>query len=164
MYNEDLGQKTNKGGLKHKKVRGKEVTIYPNLDDRTRCPVNIFYKYHCQLPLKCKCPALYLHLKKVYDKDRTWYQDYPIGVNKLRNTVKDMMKEAGLSGHFTNHSLCSTAATRLYQGRVEEQVICEITGHRSLAVCSYKCTHDSQKSATSSILQNNPLKRQCRDY
>ena len=61
--------------------------------------------------------------------------DSPIGVNKLRNFVKDVTKEAGIDGYFSNHSLHSTAATRLYQGGVEEQLITEITGHRSLAVC-----------------------------
>ncbi len=158
VYSEDLGLKTNKGGLQHKKVKCKEVTIFPNLENHARCPVNIFYKYYCKLPLKCTCGALYLHPRKIFT-DGAWYQDSPVGINKLRNAMKDLAKDAGLAGNFTNHSLHSTAVTHLYQGGIEEQVICELTGYHSLSVRSYKCTHDSQKSAASDVLQNNPAKK-----
>ncbi len=109
----------NKGGLKHKKIKCKEVTIFPNLENHECCPVNIFYKYHCKLLLRCQYSALYLHPRKVYT-DGAWFQDSPVGINKLRNAVKDLTKEAGLAGNFTNHSLRSMAAMSLYQGGVEE--------------------------------------------
>ena len=75
-----------------------------------------------------------------------------MGVNKLQSVVKDMCKSAGLEGFYTNHSLRSTAATRMYHGNVSEQVIQEITGHRSLAVRGYKCTCDEQKKEASSCI------------
>ncbi len=158
IYTEDLALKMNKGGLKLKKIKCKEVTIFPNLENHEHCPVNIFYKYHCKLLLRCQCSALYLCPRKVYT-DGAWFQDSPVGINKLRNAVKDLTKEAGLTGNFTNHSLRSMAAMCLYQGGVEEQVICKLTGHRSLSVRSYKRTHESQKFAASQILQNNPAKK-----
>ena len=40
-YREDIGLKTNKGGLKHKKVSPKFVTVY-QIADKNRCPVHIF--------------------------------------------------------------------------------------------------------------------------
>ncbi len=95
--------------------------------------------------------------------DSAWYLDAPIGVNKLHNFVKDITKEAGIDGFFSNHSLRSTVATSMYQGGVEEQVITEITGHRSLAVCGYKKTHYSQKRKASEILQSQPSKCGCSD-
>ena len=49
-----------------------------------------------------------------------------------------MCKNAGLPRHYTDHSLWSTAATKMYQHDLDEQLIMEITGHRSLAVRSYK--------------------------
>lgn len=128
MYSKDLGLKTNKGGLHHKKIKYKEVIIFPNLENYAWCLVNIFYKYHCKLPLKCNCSALYIRPRKVFTDD-AWFQDSPVGINKLRNTVKELTKEAGLAGNDTNHLLRSTAAMRLYQGGIEEQVICELTGH-----------------------------------
>ena len=63
-----------------------------------------------------------------------WFYNSPVGVNKLQNVVKSVCEKAGLQGFYMNHSLRSTAATRMYQSNVSEQVIQEITGHRSLAV------------------------------
>ena len=50
------------------------------------------------------------------------------------------MQKGGLPGYYTNHSLRATAATRLYHANFDEQVIQEVTGHRSLAVHEYKRT------------------------
>ena len=75
-----------------------------------------------------------------------------MGVNRLRDTIKDICKTANLPGFFSNHSLRSTAATKMYQCDIDEQLIQEITGHRSLAVRSYKRTSLSQrKHASNSI-------------
>jgi integrase len=52
-----------------------------------------------------------------------------------------------------NHSLRSTAALHLYQAGVDEQLVMERTGHRSLeGVRSYKRTCDEQRIALSDIL------------
>ncbi len=48
------------------------------------------------------------------------------------------MRQAGKSGTFTNHSLRVTAATRMFEGGVEEQLVKEKTGHKSDAVRAYK--------------------------
>ena len=45
--------------------------------------------------------------------------------------MKDFCKEAGLEGNFTNHSLRITCASRMYERQMPEQMIKEITGHRS---------------------------------
>ncbi len=65
-----------------------------------------------------------------------------MGVNSLKKIVSTLAKEAGLVGHFTNHSLRAMAATRMYNGGVDEQVIKEITGHKSDSVRAYKHTSD----------------------
>ncbi|XP_071119253.1 uncharacterized protein [Haliotis cracherodii] len=70
----------------------------------------------------------------------------------LQVTVKRLCKTSGIEGMKINHSLRATAATRLYQGDVDEQMICEITGHRSDAVRNYKRTSDNQKATVSDIL------------
>ena len=62
----------------------------------------------------------------------------------MRDTVKELCIKAKISGFHSNHSLRSTSATKLYQKDVEEQLIQEITGHRSVAIRSYKCTSDCQ--------------------
>ena len=149
-YTEDVGLKTNKGGIKHRKLSPKSVDMYPgsNID---RCPVRIFAVYLSMLPAERKCKALYLQPRKKFCKD-SWYLDGPVGANSLKEVVGDVCKKANLPGYYTNHSLRSSSATRMYHSGIDEQVIQEITGHRSLAVRSYKRTSDIQKRQASLVL------------
>ena len=81
--------------------------------------------------------------------------DKPVGHHTLRNTVSRLCKAAGITGFRTNHSLRATAATRLYRSGIDEQMVVEHTGHRSLeGVRSYKRTSDTQKKAMSDILNS----------
>ena len=58
-----------------------------------------------------------------------------------------------MTGYKTNHSLRATAATRLFHAGVDEQLIMEWTGHRSLdGVRSYKRTSEEQQAALSDII------------
>lgn len=79
-------------------------------------------------------------------------------MHQLAKTVSKLCSKAGFKGFFTNHSLRATAATRLYNAGIDEQLVTEKTGHRSNAVRSYKRTSDDQQSAVSSILQGNKCK------
>ena len=57
--------------------------------------------------------------------------------------VKKMCAAAGIEGHRTNHSLRTTAATRLFRAGIDEQLIMERTGHRSVdGVRNYKRTSE----------------------
>ena len=66
-----------------------------------------------------------------------------------------MAKRISLEGRVTNHSLRATAASRLYQSNLDEQLVMERTGHHSTAVCSYKCTSSEQLQNVSEILYGN---------
>ena len=82
-----------------------------------------------------------------------WYSTSPIGHTTLAGTVSRMCKAAGVGGFKTNHSLRATAATRLYQAGIDEQLIMEKTGHHSLeGVRSYKRTNNEQHENLSDIL------------
>ena len=121
LYREDLGNKTNKGGLKHRKFVAKIVSVYP-AEREDRCPVRIFEYYLSRLPVGRTCNALYLQPLVNYSEGR-WYKDSAIGVNKLQKTVKSMWERAGLQGFFSNHSLRATSATHMYNAGNDEQVI-----------------------------------------
>ncbi len=69
--------------------------------------------------------------------------DKPLGMNKVREIIKNLLKSAGIDGCFTNHSLRVTAATRMYSQGIDEQVIKERTGHCSDAVRAYKRTDEN---------------------
>ena len=81
-----------------------------------------------------------------------WYTNTPLGHNTLSKTVARVCKSAGIIGFKTIHSLQVTAATRLYQSGVEEQLIMEKTGHGSLeGVRSYKRISDEQRESLSCL-------------
>ena len=75
--------------------------------------------------------AFYLTPLKNPTKD-CWFSHIPLGHNTLKNYIGNMCKKAGIKGYTTNHSLRATAATRLYLSRVDEQLVMERTGHRSI--------------------------------
>ena len=152
-YCENAGLKTNKGGIKHRKVEPKCVDMYP-INDINRCPVHIILRYLSMLPKHSSCASFYLQPRKKYSPN-SWYQNRPAGANKLRDCIKEMCKKAGFPGHFTNHSLRATSATKMYRSDIDEQLIMEITGHRSLAVRSYKRTSDFQRKKASDCLGSN---------
>ena len=164
-YTEDLSTKTNKGGLKNGNMLGKSSSIYP-AENPEHCPVRLYKKYIEQLPPPGKYKELYLQANsnKRINKGECWYVDRPIGINTLSETVKHLSKMAGIPGFRTNHSLRSSCATLLYNdpSNLPEQVIAERTGHKSLAIRSYKHTKKSLKRKVSNILtdpsssQNNP--------
>ena len=88
-------------------------------------------------------------------RDDCWYTCQPIGRNKLSGVVANLAKKAGISGKITNQSCRATAASRLCNENVDEQLICEVTGHRSNVVHGYKRTYDNQLKSVSSVLYGN---------
>ena len=149
-YTKDIGLKTNKGGIKHRKIKPKQVDMYASLNPE-RCPIRIILRYLSLLPKTRSCDAFYLQPRCKYFR-KSWFLNRPAGVNRLRNVVKDVCEKAKLPGFYTNNSLRSTSATKLYQNNIDEQLIQEIMGHRSLAVRSYKRTSDPQRKFASKCL------------
>lgn len=64
----------------------------------------------------------------MYITATSWYADTPVGVHVLKKTVGKLCEQAGFSGQFTNHSIRTAAATRLYDAGVDEQLIAEKLG------------------------------------
>eukprot|EP00117_Sycon_ciliatum_P039750 scpid102122/ scgid3528/ len=79
-------------------------------------------------------------------------RQWPLGKNTLRCMVADICSRGGLRGYYTNHSPRRTCATQLYDNGVDEQMIKEVTGHRSDAVRESKVTTEKKQIATSDIL------------
>ena len=104
-------------------------------------------------------PGFYLHpLERVPGDDtKPWYCRSLVGINTLKKFVADMSTDAGLSVRYTNHSLCATAVTRMYNTGVPEKIISDISGHKSLkALRAYERTStEQQKTAGESIHSGN---------
>ncbi len=142
-YCEDLQSKSNQGGLATRKWQPKVVKALGN-SDPSRNIVLLYDKYVLLLPPDPKCNALYKYeLPPGKVTAHTWYQDCPLGVNAVAKVINTLMTRAGIPGRFTNHSLCVTAATRMFNTGVEEQVVKECTGHKSDAIRAYKRTSDT---------------------
>ena len=159
-YTEDLGLKTNKGGLRHRKIDTKSVDVFP-IPNSYRCPVRIIGYYMSLMPMNRSTNAFYLQPLKNFTPT-CWYQDSPVGVNRLQKTIKSIAKKGGLPGFYTNHSLRATCATRLYHNNCDEQLIMEITGHRSNSVRSYKRTCSDQRRVASNIINGNISEPPCK--
>ena len=110
------------------KGQNKTVYMYATADP-IRCPIRLYKKYISLLPESLKCGKLYLRSCKNLTP-KVWYSDQPYGVNKVRTTVKEVCKLAGLEGKFTNHSLRATCASCMFTSDVTKQIIKEVTGHK----------------------------------
>ena len=151
VYTEDIS-KTNQGGLLHRYREPKKVTHYANTDCPQRCLVRLFKLYVKRCPVDKPSNAFYLKPLK-HPKGEIWYQKAPLGHNTLSSMISSIMKSANIPGKFTNHSLRSSATTRLFHASLDEQLIMLRTGHSSVkGVRAYKRVCDQQQEQTSAIL------------
>ena len=70
-------------------------------------------------------------VSKVTDLSKPWFTRVPVGKNRLNSMMKEMCSQAGLSTHFTNHSLRAYGATSLFHAHVPEKLIQQRTGQSS---------------------------------
>ena len=124
IYQEDISKK-NQGGLHSRTKQPKKVIYYANTTNPDRCFIHWHISYKTYMS---KCPsfrpasALYLQpLQK--PKGDIWFSKVLCGHSTLQKIVPELMKAAGVSGYFTNHSLRASAATQLFEGGVDEQLI-----------------------------------------
>ena len=109
-------------------MKAKQVVAVKNT--YKRCVVRLFLKYIPKWPQGAPDTAFYLQPLSKYNES-VWYSRKPVGHIKLASTVKKLRTQAGVDGYKTNHSLQMTAATRLFQAGCDEQLIMDVTGHRS---------------------------------
>ena len=62
-------------------------------------------------------------------EDAVWYENKPIGVNKLSDMMKSISIGAGLSKRYTNHSVRATAITMWSDAEIPARHIMNISGH-----------------------------------
>ena len=67
--------------------------------------------------------------------------------------------KGGLTGYRTNHSIRASAATCLFQAGVDEQIICDVTGHRSNAVRRYRRPTSEMRENVSSASRQGSASR-----
>ena len=89
-----------------------------------------------------------------------WYTNRPVGKNTLAKYIQKMMEDAGIEGHFQNHSTRKSTCTRLFQKGVDPQLIEEQTGHKSEAIMLYKKLNLAMKKQVFDMLSVLPSEMQ----
>ena len=78
------------------------------------------------------CDSLFRRPKKYANvKDTVWYDNMPLGHNKIGGMMKEISKKTGLSTIYTNHCIRATTTTVLFQAGLEGERITNVTGHHS---------------------------------
>ena len=82
--------------------------------------------------LNPECESLFQYPKRNCKPcDNVWYENRPLGVNKLSTMMKDISSAAGLSRIYTNHSVRATAITLWANAGLTNREIMAISGHRN---------------------------------
>lgn len=82
--------------------------------------------------LNPECEALFQYPKRNWrPSDKIWYENRPLGINKLSTFMKDISSAAGLSRVYTNHSVRATAITLWANAGLTNRAIMAISGHRN---------------------------------
>ena len=92
------------------------------------------------------CDALFQYPKRK-PADQTWYENRPLGVNKLGNMMKDISAAAGLSTIYTNHCVRATSITLWSNAGLTNRHIMSISGHRN----EQSLQHYSHRPSTSQL-------------
>ena len=152
VFYEEHGSRNHPGGLKDLRVENKSVPCFTVTENVSKCLVFILNLYMKRLPSyafiedfrpKEKCPA---------DPESPWYEERPLGKNALSNMMKEMSQEGGIAKK-TNHSLCATGASAMFQGGVAEKITQKATGHKSVeALRTYEQASSEQFKYVSKVL------------
>ena len=128
----DEATKNHPGGIDDVSSVEKEARMYSTSDDQLFDGLNCLKMYLQKLNPRCE--ALFQYPKRAVTKeDQVWYDNKPLGVNKLPGMMKEISKLASLSKIYTNHSVRATAITLWSDRQVPSRHIMAISGHRSEA-------------------------------
>ena len=82
--------------------------------------------------LNPECEVLFKYPKRNWrPSDSVWFENRPLGKNKLAEMMKDISKDAGLARVYTNHSVRATAITLWDNFGLSDRQIMAISDHRN---------------------------------
>ena len=118
-----------------------------------RCIVTAYEKYMSCRPVLDSTTAFYLrslqHPRNSPRQEKdVWFSCQAVDRQKLAGVVRSICEKAGFDGKRTNHSIRVTAATRMFEENIDEQLIKFVSGHRSNAVRDYKRPNNLRKKVS----------------
>ncbi len=125
----DEASKNHPGGVDDAESFEKEGRMYKASDD----PNDGFNALQLYISKQNpNCSAFYQYPKRKWSPDcLIWYENRPLGVNKLGDMMKDISAEAELSQKYTNHCVRATAITLWSNAGLANRHIMAISGHRN---------------------------------
>ena len=120
--------KNHPGGETSKPSAERETRLYSTgADDDAFASLKLY-----ESKLNPSCPAFFQKPKARFTtEDIVWYENSPLGVNKLGDMMKIISKGANLSQVCTNHSVRASAITVLSDANVPDRHIMFVSGHSS---------------------------------
>lgn len=98
------------------------------ISDSNRCPVRSFVKLVKRL--NPKCDRLF-QKARLLPKDGVYFDNVPLGHNKLGSFMSEISKKTGLRIIYTNHSCRVTIVHVLDAAQIPSRHIMTVTGHKS---------------------------------
>ena len=96
-------------------------------------------------PITVKSRKFNFYLRSLEKPTLTqWYGKQVVGLNTMRKVTGDLLKNSFPDRFHSNHSLCRSGTSRLFQKGVDVKLIREFTGHKSDALFVYETTSDQQ--------------------
>ena len=81
--------------------------------------------------LNPECTAFFQYPKRKWSpSDSIWYENRPLGIQRLGTMMKEISEAAGLSKKYTNHSVRATAITLWTNAGLTNRHIMAISRHR----------------------------------
>ena len=119
IYQEDTITKTYDGGLNSLRKDSKIVWIHPNTSDVNKCPVRLIDKYMSLLPpMKLDMSKHNFYLRSMERPNPAqWYTSQVVGLNTLKKTVSQMLKNAKLDGFFYKPQFEKKFSNKIIPGR-----------------------------------------------
>ena len=152
----DESTKNHPGGVGDVESFEKEGRLYQTTDDPTD-GFNALQFYISKL--NPECTAFFQYPKRKWSPSNSiWYENRPLGIQKLGTMMKEMSEAAGLSKKYTNHSVRATAITLWSNAGLSNRHIMAISGHRNeQSLRSYNARPSSTQLQHSSDVLSNAL-------
>ena len=99
-----------------------------NFSGTLECPVRSFVKYLKRL--NPKCAKLFQKPRKT-PKDGIYFDNVPLGHNRIGSLMPEISRMADLSQVYTNHSIRATTFHVLDTAQIPSRHIMTVTGHKS---------------------------------
>ena len=131
--------------------KAKEPRMYETRDEF--CPLGSFEKYLSKL--NPNCDRLLQRPKRSFrdPESKIWFENAPLGINKINSFMAKLSEAANLSQRYTNHCIRAFVSTHLKSKGFSNEAIMSVTGHRNVqSLTSYIKSDDDERQEVSNAL------------